>query len=353
MLFEVLSPSEQLASHLRDQLFAGRWLKELPGTPSLSAQLGVDRKTIMAAMKILEAEGLLESQGAGRPRRITLPRKASGKQLKVHFIPYEQNDLQRDFVIDLLNEIRAAGHSVTASKKSLISMGMNVDRVAKYVSEHSANAWLTLAASREVLEWFAALDQPAFALFGRRRMVPIASVGPNKEAAMRAAVRRLVDLGHRRIVLMAREERRKPSPGHIERMFLSELKRHDINPGPYNLPEWQDNPSSFHECLDSLFKHTPPTALILDEAQFFVAAQQHLASSDLVAPRDVSLMCSDTHPLFDWCRPAISHISWDSRPVVNRILRWVNQLTRGKNERKTYYTPAEFVEGGTIGPVPK
>ena len=175
-------------------------------------------------------------------------------------------------------------------------------------------------------------------------------MGPDKKDAIRRVVRRLVELGHRRIVYLVRAERRKPSPGILERQFLEELESHGIPSGPYNLPDWEDNPEDFHMCLKRLFEYTPPTAIITDEAQFFVAARQHLALQEIIVPRDVSLVCCDTHPVFGWCRPEISHIRWDYTPVVDHTIHWIGELVRGRNERKASYTPAEFIEGGTIGP---
>jgi len=228
---------------------------------------------------------------------------------------------------------------------------MNVERIQKHVADHPADAWILLSATREILDWFASRDIPAMAMFGRRRQVPIASIGPDKVSALRACVSRLVELGHQRIVLMAREERRHPHPGHLEQQFLAALENHGIDPGPYHLPDWKDKPTDFHDCLERIFQHTPPTALIFDEAQFYVAGLQHIAQLRLSAPEDISLVSCDTHPIFDWCRPSVSHIRWEAEPIVNHVVHWVMQLTRGHNERKPCYTPAHFIEGGSIGPV--
>ena len=67
-------------------------------------------------------------------------------------------------------------------------------------------------------------------------------------------------------------------------------------------------------------------------------------------PDDVSLVCTDDAPGFAWCEPAVSRIRWDSRPVVRRIVRWVNNLARGKDDRRQTLTKIEFIEGGTMGP---
>ena len=49
----------------------------------------------------------------------------------------------------------------------------------------------------------------------------------------------------------------------------------------------------------------------------------------------------------------VAHIGWDYRPTVRRVIRWVNNTALGKDDRRQSFTKAEFVEGGTIGPVPK
>ena len=70
-------------------------------------------------------------------------------------------------------------------------------------------------------------------------------------------------------------------------------------------------------------------------------------------PEDVSLVCTDYDPDFAWCRPSVAHIHWDYSPVVRRVVRWANSVARGKNYRRQTLSKAEFIEGGTIGPVPK
>ena len=73
----ILSPSEQVAAYMRKELLRGRWIGTMPGGPALAAELGIDGKTVWAAMGLLENEGLLVAQGAGRPRKIAGKKKLS------------------------------------------------------------------------------------------------------------------------------------------------------------------------------------------------------------------------------------------------------------------------------------
>jgi hypothetical protein len=37
---------------------------------------------------------------------------------------------------------------------------------------------------------------------------------------------------------------------------------------------------------------------------------------------------------------------------VRRVAQWANNVASGKDDRRPTFTTAEFIEGGTIGPVP-
>jgi DNA-binding transcriptional regulator YhcF (GntR family) len=65
-----LTITEQVAEHLRGELHRGRWTETIPGLQKLAEELEVNSKTIEYALNLLEAEGLLVGQGAGRKRRI-------------------------------------------------------------------------------------------------------------------------------------------------------------------------------------------------------------------------------------------------------------------------------------------
>jgi hypothetical protein len=85
----------------------------------------------------------------------------------------------------------------------------------------------------------------------------------------------------------------------------------------------------------------------------FHAAKDHLARRGLLAPEHVSLICDDPDLTFGWCEPTIAHIAWDHRPIVRRVLHWAGNVARGRTDHRQSFTLARFVEGGTVGPVPK
>lgn len=346
--------TDQVVEQLREGMLEARWREFLPGRDRLAKELGCSHGTVETALRQLVREGTLVSEGAGKRRRIVLPRgKARKRAVRVRILLYEQADRSMPDLAELLTHLQEQGYAADFALRSLKDLGMRVDRVASFVKKTPADAWVVVAGSREVLEWFANGPVPALAMYGRFTGLPIASSSPRIAPAMVKSVRRLVELGHRRIVMLSSEERHKPFPAIFEQIFLDELKALGLPTGPYNLPDWPGHANGLRACLDSLFQMTPPTALICGETRIFVAAQQHLARRGIHAPEHVSLICSDPDPTFEWCEPAVSHFNHDRKPVVKRVVEWVDNVAKGKDDRRQMLFDGEFVEGGTIGPVGK
>ena len=342
---------EQTAAHLREGIATGRWIGELPGRDQLVAEFGVSPRSIQIAMKILEKEGLLVSQGQGRRHKIHLPEKRlRAKRMRVGI--FMQSDLNDSYMLELRHQLNEAGHITIMPRDGMEDLYNSVKRVERVVLKAKADIWVLTGASREILQWFVEHDIKVFALAGRRFGFPIAGTGPNKSPLYGEVTRKLIGLGHRRIVMVCQRALRLPEPSRSARVFLDTIQAAGIPTGSYNLPDWDVSKKGFHDLLDSLFRNSPPTALILDEAYQYYAAHHYLAAHNLSVPHDVSLVCTDRDPGFIWCKPSVAHIYWDYHPVVRRIMRWVNNVARGVDDRRQGFTKAEYIDGGTVGPPP-
>jgi DNA-binding LacI/PurR family transcriptional regulator len=344
-----LTLADQVTEHLRSEILRGRWSSTLPGKHQLAAELGVNNKTVEGALRQLEKTGLLLPQGAGRKRLINPRHRNTSRALRIALL---LNDHELDEKIKLVLEIKhaltAAGHTIITLPKSLTTLRFDPKLVAALVRKTKADAWIIAAGSRGVLEWFASQPVPAFALFGNRVGVKIPSVSPNKPPAVAEATRHLISLGHRRIVLLARRALRLPHPTPGVAAYLDTLREHGCQTGEFNLPDWEETNAGFHACLQSLFKATPPTALIVDEVTYFVATMQFLLLQGLRVPADVSLICTDDDVALSHCDPPVACMTWDMRPVIRRVVGWAANVSRGKADFTQTLTPAEFVPGGTI-----
>ncbi|MGJ8723493.1 MAG: substrate-binding domain-containing protein [Roseibacillus sp.] len=352
---QVHSAAEQVALYLRERIRHGEIQEALPGVVRVSKMLGVNAKTVESALEILEKEGVLLNQGPRRKRLVNLQgvQKNTRKgRIRLGIVLYEPSDRQSPLIMEMEHALNEVGHVVTYGQKTLTELKMDLAGVEKLVRGEEVDAWLVAAGSREVLEWFSQQPLPTFALFGRRNQVVVPSIGPETDKAFVDGVNYLIAQGHQRIVKICRSERRKPSPGKAEREFLKTLKANQIPTGEYNLPDWVETPEGFHKLLESLFKVTPPTALIVDEVCYFVAAFQFLASKGLKVPEDVSMIVEEVDPKYHWCQPPLAHLRWDPSVVVRRIVQWASKVSQEKPDVQRSVVSAEFVKGGTVGPAP-
>ncbi len=349
----ILSAVDQVSEHLRKELIRGSFSGTMPGVEPLAKELGVNHKTVRAALRQLEDEGLVIDQGKGIQRRIALPKDHAPSFLRIGLLQGDSNSRDVSYIIEIRHLLEEAGHIPFFPDKSLEDLGMDVRRVADYVEQTEADAWVVSAASRSVLEWFSNYSTPSLALFGRRQGLPIAAAGPDKPPVCSDATRHLISLGHRRIAMLIRKQHRIPKPAGSALAFVNELEAANIPCGSFNLPDWEESKEGFKTLLTSLFEHTPPSALIIDEAFLFNAAVFFLASRGIKIPGDVSLICTDADPSFAWCEPSIAHIRWDYQPVVRRIGQWANNVAKGKEDYRQTLTKAEFIKGRTIGRAPR
>ncbi len=352
-ILRILSSAEQVAEYLRGELANRSWTGVMPGGTKLAKDLGVGVNTMEAALKLLEDEGLLVNQGRRRGRVINSKQSdPTETRMRICVLLGENTDRYQAYILELINALEEQGHAPIFASQSLDELGDDMTRVSQLVKKTPADAWIVCSATQGVLQWFSEQRAPCFALAGRANHVKIPSTAPDKITPLRLALKRLVELGHRRIVHLCRPLRRIPEPGRFERAFIRELENLGIQTGPYNLPNWDDNVESFHRGLDSLFSLTPPTAVMVDESMFVPPILQFSSRRGLRIPEDFSLIATDPDPFFAWCQPSVAHISWDSAPMTRRIVQWVDQIAHGREDYNKGFVKAKYVEGGSVGPAP-
>lgn len=345
---------EQAAARLREGFSSGRWSGQLPGVLRLAGELGVSKGTVRKALFQLEAEGLLKDCGAGKHREIVTRRtkRVVRTMLRVAILlsePLEGDNAQAQYLLlSIKRTIEAAGHVCFFADKALYQLGHKCSRVARLVKAAKADAWIVFGGSREVLEWFAAQPILVFALGGRYHGLPIAGSSTNGEAQLDEAVRVLAELGHRRIVLICPSSWRQPTPGPAVTSYLAALNAHGISATDYNLPQWDETANGLEALLKSLFRLTPPTALLLADPIYCVASLAFLAVRGIQVPRDLSLVSLSSDPIFAWRRPALTHFIREPQKHVNRIARWVGAVACGTPDLKQESHILDFDPGGTI-----
>jgi DNA-binding LacI/PurR family transcriptional regulator len=348
---------EQTATHLRDRLRVIPKGGKLPGVIRLAASLGVSKSTVRSALRMLESEGLIALAEDGLSRTVSVHSVDKKKPFRICILLFDalaiENPRSQQFILETQDHLEQAGFSCFLSSISQCALRHDVGRISRYILKTPADAWMVMAGSYELLGWFVAQKIPCIAFAGRRRTYPIAAVGPDIVSPFLVAVRKLIELGHRRIVFLVRKPMRLPEPGLTVKAFIEEMSAHGIPVSDYNLPDWEETREGMKALWQSLFQVTPPTAVIMADVQLVTAFLQFIGNRRIVMPDRISLVSAEDDPSFEWCDPPIAHIRWDSAPVVRRIVRWASAIRRGQQDLKQDVYPAEFVLGGTIAPAPR
>lgn len=323
----------------------------------MASELGVSKDTVRGAMALLEREGGLKASEAGKPREIVRRVRDGGGERKLRVAILLHEKLERDnaqtqeLILSIKLRLESVGHICVIGEQSIVSLGNNVCRVAEMVKAMGADAWIVYAGTREVLEWFAGERIRVLAIGGRALGLPIAWTRSEVERAMGAAIRKLVGLGHRRIVLICSGLWRKPTTSLAALAFLEGLEASGVAVSSYNLPDWEETAEGFEELLNSLFFATPPSAMVVTEPSYAVALLIFLASRGIRVPRDVSLVSIIPDPGLCLVRPLAAHFEWPIPEHIERAFNWIEAVAMGREDRDVTVYHAKFRRGGTIAPV--
>jgi DNA-binding LacI/PurR family transcriptional regulator len=342
---KTFSVAEQVASHLREGLQQGKWTGVMPGRDRLARELGVHGSTVERALGQLEQEGLLQSGGPGKRRKIAAKKIAPGGT-RVVILLYEPEDVLDHRIAEIQQHLHAAGHRPSFASKAMSELKHDPKRIMAMMKAHPAEAWIVLAAARSVLQILSETSTPTFALFGAMSNLRIAGTGARKIEALGDCIDHLYRKGCRRIVMLIRGEGKTTGLNMTGRVFFEELNKRNLSQSSYNLPEWENTPDGLHRCLDELFKVTPPDAILVDDWILLYAIQRFISHKRGLAFRQVECVTTDYHPSFKWCQPAVPHFYWDHTKVVRRVVQWVDHVAQGKEDRKVKLIEARFVPGG-------
>lgn len=347
---------EQTAAHLREGIQAGRWAGPLPGVLQFADQLMVSKDIVREALKQLEQEGWIQDCGNGRRRQIVEERvgKPARKTLRIGMMLYEPlveaDGLGIRILLGIRHAIETLGHVCIFSNRSLTQLNENLSRISKVVKAAEADAWMVFGASREVMEWFIAQPFPVYAYGGRFQNLPMACSAVLLAPAIESAVNTLVDLGHRRIVMLVPTVYRKPTPIPSVERYLALLGERGITVSDYHLPHFEDTVEGFRKYLEGLFSISPPTAILLYEASYYVALVSFLARRGMQVPRDVSVICMTDEQVFRLHEPTIAHFRMPEKEHVVDMTRWVEEVAKGRPNKRQRIFHAVYVPGDTVGP---
>jgi DNA-binding LacI/PurR family transcriptional regulator len=353
-----LSRLNQTLQTLREGIRDRRWAGVLSGVRPLAKELGVSPATLQTALNRLEAEGLLSAKGPGRPREVS-PGAAdpiSPRMLRVGIVTDEplsaEGTLNQALLHGIARELEDSGHRPFFAPKSMQALRRDPESIRLMMTAGAADAWVVLNGERALLESLAAdFPAPVFALGGSLDGLDIAATRVTFHKAMRECMRRLLALGHGRIVLASPPWWRGPRPPPAALAFSEELAAAGIKTGRYHAPEWEYTGEGFSALLRLLFTLTPPTALILTDMRQVSATYEFLAMRR-IPPSHLALVLLDADPSLDWTSPALVRLHYDNEAMIRRVTAWVATLATGGRDTAQVFFEAQLV-GDEFSPPPR
>jgi len=325
------------ASRMREEIRAGRWREILPGVRLLASEYEVSHPVVRSAMNCLEKEGILIAGGRGRARSVARLPESSGRQvLRVKILLDVKFDEQDSWFQATLERIQrnleVEGHVCQFSDQCLSELNHDATKIRRHVENQVADAWVVVGGMEDTLSWLMTRSAPVIAIGGRCGTLRIASAGRDNFNAFREVCQLLTGLGHRRVVFISSREMRHPGPSWHVKALIKELEACGAVSSPYNFPEWDESPDGLMRLLEKMFHLTPPTAILVEDANWLTGVLAFLAQRGLRVPQDVSLVCLTYDTSFLWQRPTIAHLATDDEQMADRVVRWVEETACGRGD---------------------
>lgn len=284
----------------RAQVATSSVSRVLSGHPDVS---GTMRDRVMAAVRELEYEPDFLAQSLRR-----------GATLSVGMVINDiSNPVQAEVALGAESGLRAAGYSMLLMN-SENDPALDAAHVRFLVSRRVDGMLLSLVSDRaeQTLEQLGQVEQPLVVI--DRELPPelgASHVLADHAAGMRQAVAHLLELGHRRIGLIAGPADVRPGYARIEalRAAVAEAgaNAHATHiSGPFT-------PQFGHEATDQMLDgEDPPTAILAGSNQILIGCLRALRGRGIELGRDLSLVACDDVPLAELYSPPISVIRRDT-----------------------------------------
>lgn len=208
---------------------------------------------------------------------------------------------------------------------------------------HSENAQITrLLAQRNI----------PFARIGSTADGPGIRLTMGDDEAAHAATDRLIELGHRKIAMIAGPKQYSLSGWRIEG-WRRALEAHALS--SEGLCERGDfgYESGTRAARTLLHRHPDLTAIIGSSDQMTLAALEVVRDRGMQVPRDFSLVSFDNTPIVRFTQPPLTAIDQPIAETVSIAVEHLINVNKGPPVKEIIKVPAQLVERASTGPAPR
>jgi LacI family transcriptional regulator len=193
-----------------------------------------------------------------------------------------------------------------------------------------------------------AKDVPIVCLVRRDDATDLETVLADDPQGAYLGTRHLIELGHKRIgLIVGRQDTtsgRERLSGYVRALREADIPVDDtlIHAGHF-VPE-----TGAAGCRKLLDLARPPSAVFVANHEATLGALRVVAERNITIPDDLSLLCYEDMPWFEWHRPAISIVDNGARDLANlavdRLLQRMDAKGNGNDGVREYRVGARLVQ---------
>jgi LacI family transcriptional regulator len=347
----------QTVVFLSDRIESGEWRGWLPSERALCELLQVSRNTLRAALAELKANARIEAKhGAGNkiipPAHTPKPRSRSRDVALLMPEPIERlRPMQSLWIDDMRALLSERGRRLHVFHGRQYFGERPGPALQKLVTSSPHGCWILMLAGAAVQHWFRRSAVPCIVAGSTYPGLDLPFRDLDHRAMCRHAAGVLLGLGHRRLALLAPKSARagdlESEAGFVEGVRQSRHRdatalvvRHDATG------------TGLTRAVSRCLKLEPsPTALLVLQPHYYLAAATRLAQRGVRIPQQISLISRDDDPFLSFVEPAPARYVVGPHVMAKHLLRPVLELTEGQavTQRGGLIMPV-FFQGESIGP---
>ncbi|MCB1129674.1 MAG: substrate-binding domain-containing protein [Verrucomicrobiae bacterium] len=349
---EKKSLAVQVADRIEEAILSGKWTGALPGNRTLAERYGVNRKTCVAAMDVLEQRRLIGPAEVGKCR-VILPIDSVSSARTTRDRLLILRPAASPLNLEDENLLRSFQETWESSRGGVVWERVDYERfrkplpvLEKLIERHHAHALVLYV---PLNTWGAvAVDRlPSFQVGGVHGPSPKFSMCSfSINDGIEAVTRHLAGLGHRRILIPI-----DSISGGFRSAFVDGLAR-----GLGEAPEsgtFEDMCPSFPEPVpevwrtywEKAFRRVRPTAVIVTEDVHLLSLYGFCAHHGIRIPKDVSVISINYERHFEWCQPKPTMLRFPNRKALSHFKEW---MAGGLRPIGKHFLKMDIVEGESV-----
>lgn len=342
---------EQIAEEMLQDLIQNP-VQKIPGVRAASQKYQVSKGTIIQTFRHLEEIGVLEPAAQGMKRRVNqkvLREIASQRTAKLDLALFIART-SHDESSDLMNIVYQAAEKTCASQSiqlQFIKAPSDPSELKALVSHLKPQMIVLYVLSPSISKMIASMKIPTIGIGSSCPL--ISRVNTSYEDLVVAAFRKAREHGHQRICAPLWNKPRK-SYQRLSAALQDHFTQCSENFAPnYHLPFFEGSSvQEFHQCLESLFRFTPPSCVILSVFSDLLMANSFFASKNLSIPGDISVILLSRDQKFRYMLPTVAHFDLSpDRTAEIALQQLVAQTQRPQTPRETI-VPPRWIDGESL-----